>query len=192
MLSPDLEFGLDHAFQSVANTLDEQPALFLAAASGDDTPSEITFLELQLAVETLCTVLYYRFGVRRGDPVAVLTHGHTAAEVVALLACVRLGAPFVPLDASAPGGRERMAAVVADARPVAAVVVGRDDRDPNVMVLTSLQIVYRCALLNDDGSCVLDDRCHPLFSTFIPMRSADRRSSASTQARPICPPTCLV
>ena len=167
MLSPDLEHGLDAAFSTAANTLDEQPALYIVSATDDEPTSELSYLEVQLAVEALCSVLYYRFGVRRGDPVALLTHGHAAAEVVAVLACVRIGAPFVPLDASTD--RNRMAAVVADARPVAAVVVGRDDQDPRVTALTSLQTLYRCALVNEDGSCVLDDRCEPLPSV-TPLR----------------------
>jgi hypothetical protein len=41
----------------------------------------VTFLELQMFSQELSAHLYHRFGVRKGDLVALFCHGHAAAEV---------------------------------------------------------------------------------------------------------------
>ncbi|MFI1888552.1 amino acid adenylation domain-containing protein [Streptomyces jumonjinensis] len=60
-------------------------------------------------------------GVGRGDRVAILAE-RSAAAVAAVLATVRIGAVYVPVDPAGPA--ERLDSVLADARPVAMVVTG--------------------------------------------------------------------
>jgi hypothetical protein len=47
-------------------------------------------------------------------------------QAVACLACARIGAPFVPIDDSwmFDSNGDRLGAIIADAKPVAAIVVG--------------------------------------------------------------------
>lgn len=50
----------------------------------DETEAELqglTFVELQISSQELAAHLYHRFGVRRGDPVAIICNEHSAAEV---------------------------------------------------------------------------------------------------------------
>lgn len=48
----------------------------------------VTYLELQMYSQELAAHLYHRFGVRRGDAVAIFCHGHAAAEVASILTIV--------------------------------------------------------------------------------------------------------
>jgi amino acid adenylation domain-containing protein len=64
----------------------------------------ITHRELQDAAEATARGLQDRFAVRQGDAVAVWALPNEDT-VVAMLACLLLGAPFVPLDAAAPVAR---------------------------------------------------------------------------------------
>jgi hypothetical protein len=41
----------------------------------------LTFVELQISSQELAAHLYHRFGVRKGDPVAIICNEHCAAEV---------------------------------------------------------------------------------------------------------------
>ncbi|WP_375413898.1 amino acid adenylation domain-containing protein [uncultured Bradyrhizobium sp.] len=64
----------------------------------------ITHSELQEAAEAAARGLHDRFAIRPGNPVAVWAVPNEDT-VVAMLACLLLGAPFVPLDAAAPAAR---------------------------------------------------------------------------------------
>jgi non-ribosomal peptide synthetase component F len=51
---------------------------------GDESDVELqglTFVELQISSQDLAAHLYHRFGVRRGDPVAIICNEYSAAEV---------------------------------------------------------------------------------------------------------------
>lgn len=52
------------------------------ATYNEVTQAGVTYLELQMSSQALAAQLYYRLGVRRGDPVAIICHGHAAAEVL--------------------------------------------------------------------------------------------------------------
>jgi amino acid adenylation domain-containing protein len=71
----------------------------------------VSHLELQDAAERAAGAQRDRFGIRPGDPVAV-TASPTEGTIQAMLACLLLGAPFVPLDPAAP--EERNALILAD------------------------------------------------------------------------------
>ncbi len=60
----------------------------------------MSYSELQYFSQNLSKQLYYRFGVRTGDRVLLICQHSAAAEVVAMLACARIGATFIPIDDS--------------------------------------------------------------------------------------------
>lgn len=158
-----LEYGLVGAFDTVVNMMGEQVAVITGAqhaeeaADEDDDEMEFegsTYAELQYHSQALATHLFYRFGVRQGGRVIIGTSGSTCAELVSMLACMRLGVSFVPIDlaTTAPG---RLADILTHCSPSAAVVVGRNDDDPAVRLLASVGC-YRTALLTANGVLVED------------------------------------
>lgn len=103
-----LEHGLVGAFDSMAMMYDEEPAIIVEDCSDEMDSLEmenghalfsnlesdgskvrdlqrLTYIEVQMASQELAAHLYHRFGVRRGDPVAIICHGHPAAEVSSML-----------------------------------------------------------------------------------------------------------
>lgn len=93
-----MEHGLVGAFDSMAMMYDEELAIIvdeggylemdeeLIANSERDSSlvremQGLTYIEVQMASQELAAHLFHRFGVRRGDPVAIICHGHSAAEV---------------------------------------------------------------------------------------------------------------
>ena len=83
----------------------------------------ITHRELQDAAEATARGLQDRFAVQPGDAVAVWAQPNEDT-VVAMLACLLLGAPFVPLDAAAPAARNRH--VLADCGARLMIATGRE------------------------------------------------------------------
>ena len=106
MICPEdilLEHGLVGAFDSMAMMYDEELAIMIEDGSDErilpgieDDPDpgrvrcevrdlqSLTYIEVQMASQELAAHLYHRFGVRRGDPVAIVCHGHSAAEVYSM------------------------------------------------------------------------------------------------------------
>ena len=87
----------DHATSSlglnlISATVDKQKDIMRISAGGDSSPKGVTYLELQTASQELAALLYHRFGVRKGDPVAILCHGYAAAEVTMTLTFYQLKA----------------------------------------------------------------------------------------------------
>lgn len=131
-------------------------------SEGDDLPG-ISYTELQWSVHVLSVQLYNRFGVRCSDRVLICTSNQTAVEIVAILACARLGAVFVPIDTmtwvlgmKVPSRIEQM---IKDVDPTAAVLIAANDDDDYVRELARCG-VFRCCLLHDDGSLVEDIADH--------------------------------
>ena len=128
----------------------------------------LSFLDVQFNSEQLAALLYHRFAVRSFDRVAVLCHGHAAAELTATLACARIGAPFVPLDDGwLHSGHDRLGAIIKDSAPQAAIVVGLNDTDASVRMLAEVG-VYRCILLHEDGSLVVEEASSADFRQDLP------------------------
>ncbi|MET9225533.1 amino acid adenylation domain-containing protein [Lentzea sp. NPDC003310] len=86
-----------------------------------DRDTELTYAELDRRSGQLANLLAGK-GIRRGDLVGVCT-GRTVHAVVALLAVLKAGAAFVPLDPSYP--RERLDVMIDDAE-LGVVVTDRD------------------------------------------------------------------
>jgi iturin family lipopeptide synthetase A len=113
----------------------------------------ITFMEIQYAYQSVAAQLRFRFGVAVGDTVLVICKGQAAAEIVAMLACMKVGATFVPVDNSWVTAGTRLRDIVEDTRPSAAIVVADSDNDPCVLALAAVGL-YRCVYLNDNGDIV--------------------------------------
>ncbi|WP_295936065.1 non-ribosomal peptide synthetase, partial [uncultured Xanthomonas sp.] len=66
----------------------------------------VTYAELASRIDAVAAALWQDNGVRTGDRVAVLLE-HSAELVIVLMALVRLGAVYVPIDAQSPAARTR-------------------------------------------------------------------------------------
>ncbi|MDG9720864.1 non-ribosomal peptide synthetase [Streptomyces sp. DH24] len=136
ILAPDEQERLLTGFNDTARTLELPPAtesgfapetlagLFAAqAARTPDRPAlvaedaELTYAELDERSGRLAALLAAR-GVRRGDVVAVAVP-RSAALTVALLAALKAGAAYLPVETDYPA--ERIAYVLGDARPAVLV-----------------------------------------------------------------------
>ena len=120
---------------------------------GSIAPDGITYMELQFSYQSVAAQLRYRYGVRPGDSVLICCKGNAAAEIVAMLACIKLHAAFVPVDASWIGAGTRLQDILDDARPIAAIVVAEDDSDKAVVALANAEL-YRCLYLSPMGDIV--------------------------------------
>lgn len=69
-------------------------------------PTRITYAELAGRIDAVAAVLWQDHGVRAGDRVAVLLE-HSAELVIILMALIRLGAVYVPIDTQSPAARTR-------------------------------------------------------------------------------------
>lgn len=169
------ELGLVGSFDSLADMRGEDDAIIHSSAGAKETEqkedtghgeddndshegeestvtaatsySELKFYSLQLAA-----VLYHRFGLRAGHTVLLVCRFHVDAEVVAMLAAMRIGAVFVPIDANWLLDEERIASIVSDAEPWMAVVVGSSDQDSAVGTCLAKAGLHRYALVQGDGS----------------------------------------
>lgn len=111
-----------------------------------------TYMEIQLASQQLAQQLYFRFGVRKYDRVLLVCADNLEAEIVAMLACMRIGAPFVPIDQVwLSPGCTTLNDIILDSEATAAVVVAMDDADPVVVRLGECGH-YKCALINQMGN----------------------------------------
>ena len=125
--------------------------------NSNDDEIGVSYLEIQFNYQALAAQLYHRFGVRENDNILLLLkEGNTAAEITSILACARLGSPFVPVDPTWMHFGSRFKSIIEDVKPVAAIVVGKNDDDEMVQLLASLKI-YRVALINEDGSPVMEE-----------------------------------
>jgi amino acid adenylation domain-containing protein/thioester reductase-like protein len=116
--------------ETVTNLIEKQ-----IAAQPDNTAyvfedQSLSYAELGLRAERLAAVLE-RKGVRKGDLVGVLV-GNSLELPVAILACLKLGAVFIPMDEMWPA--ERLQSLFRDTDPRAVIVadaaqVPKDLRD---------------------------------------------------------------
>lgn len=113
----------------------------------------ITYMELQYSYQSVASQLQFRFGVSAGDKVLICCKGRHAAEIVALLSCIKLRATFVPIDESWIGTGSRLKDIVEDAQPTAAIVACESDMDPAVLAFASAGL-FRCVYLNSNGDLV--------------------------------------
>lgn len=197
-----LEYGIVGSFDTICLCRGEEIAIYNDDYinkniddnnSNDDNDIDndnegITFLEIQFNYQYLAAQLYYRFGVREGDKVLLLLkEGNTAAEITAILACARLGAPFVPIDSSWIQLGNRFQSIKEDVNPQAAIVIGKNDEDEVLQLLANSRI-YRCALINEDGSLVMQEASCTDIRSDLP----EIKSYYSLQEDYIAPPLYIL
>ncbi len=125
----------------------------------DDRYIGQSYIDLQENSMQQAAQLYHRFGVRAGDRVLLVCRGYPGAEISASLACLRINALFVPVDDTwlfSHSSQDHMASIIKDSSPVVAIVVGVSDSDSAVTQLAK-HGVFRCVLLQKDGSLVADE-----------------------------------
>ncbi|MER5351645.1 amino acid adenylation domain-containing protein [Kitasatospora sp. NPDC002551] len=110
---------LHHLFERAADAHGERPAV-------DDGRETLDYAELDRRANRLAHTLRAR-GVRPGDRVGLLLE-RTVAVPVAILAVLKTGAAYVPVDLAAPADR---AALVFGDTAVTAVLTDRPDRAPD-------------------------------------------------------------
>ncbi|MFB7677064.1 amino acid adenylation domain-containing protein [Kitasatospora purpeofusca] len=110
---------LHHLFERAADAYGDRPAV-------DDGQERLDYAELDRRANRLAHTLIER-GVRPGDRVGLLLE-RTAAVPVAVLAVLKAGAAYVPVDLVAPADR---AALVFGDTAVRAVLTDRPDRAPD-------------------------------------------------------------
>lgn len=135
-------------FDQVCFSYGDQDAIVVVSGDGGAADEDATcYLELQECSLALAYQLFYRY---RPDYVLVDCFGHAVAEAVAVLACLRLAVPFVPVSvADQHAGPGRLRAVVEslegevcrrtrrreEGAMIVAVCCCEDDEDPALGVL---------------------------------------------------------
>lgn len=125
----------------------------LAFRIGDqDVIANTCYTEIQFASQVLARQLYWRF--RSPDIVLLDLQNHAVAELVAVLACMRLGALFCPvnvLEDSMSLPKKIRVLRDSETKPrVAAVVCAQNDQDP-ILVPFLVNGVHFILYLNESG-----------------------------------------
>ena len=76
------EHGLVSTFDMISSALGEQDALFSSHIS-------IAYMEMSESSHSIARQLTHRLGVSSGQQVLIECGGHAAAEITAMLACMR-------------------------------------------------------------------------------------------------------
>ena len=137
--------------RSVYGLFAEQARLAPDAVAVRDGGQTLTYGELEAAAQGLARVLVAR-GAGAGEPVGILLP-RSLEHVLATLAVLEAGAPYLPLDPSYP--EERIAAMLTDAG--ARVVVTRSAVAADVLEGTSCTAI----LLEDDDAAAVDTPAMP-------------------------------
>jgi acyl-CoA synthetase (AMP-forming)/AMP-acid ligase II/outer membrane protein assembly factor BamB len=106
---------------------------------------------------------------RKGEFVLIGCEGNTGAEVVSMLASMRLGTVFIPIETTIfrhfyednsagdyAASLKKLKFMVEKVKPSAAILVGENDNDIILKLFNSLGI-YKCALLDARGNLVEED-----------------------------------
>ncbi|SDN04644.1 amino acid adenylation domain-containing protein [Allokutzneria albata] len=117
----------------------------VAAACGDSTAvefdgAELTYTELRQASQRMAARLAEEFGIINGDRVAI--HLEPGLDiVVAILAILRCGAAYVPLDVDSPADRNSV--IVADCKPRGILGDVAFDHDAKRLAASSVRDLWR-------------------------------------------------
>lgn len=117
----------------------------------------LSYADLDRRARLIAGILEAR-GVARGDHVALLL-GRSFDQIAAILAVLRLGAVYVPLDPQAPLPRLRL--ILEDARP--SVILTTDDLDERLRDYEHLEV----RLSYDCPEYTGNSRCHPQDPAYI-------------------------
>jgi acyl-CoA synthetase (AMP-forming)/AMP-acid ligase II/outer membrane protein assembly factor BamB len=132
----------------------------------------VTYFELQQNSIFLSNQMYMRLGIHSGDKVLIFGHGATAAELTAILACLRLHAVFVPASVTYLAGTNTISDasksmvhhIIQECNPTCAIIVGENDECPIVRYLAT-QEIYRYSLIDGNG-CLVEEDPSAYYSSF--------------------------
>ncbi|MEH0971266.1 amino acid adenylation domain-containing protein [Micromonospora sp. CPCC 205546] len=141
-------YDLDRTLHGLAERQAAARPAALAVVAGD---GRLTYAELEARANQVARCLV-QMGIRPGDRVGVCTDKSTAT-VVGVLAVMKAGAAYVPLDPSYP--RDRIAYMVADSGQRALLTWGRGTRATSGFELPRLA-------LDDDWSTIAAQPATPL------------------------------
>jgi acyl-coenzyme A synthetase/AMP-(fatty) acid ligase len=121
-------------FDRICFSFGDQDAILLDGAEA------VCYYEIQEASKALASQLVHRY---RPDYVLIECLGHAVAEAVSILACMRIGVPFVPVNVEA--GDSSVIESVADA-----LALHRREASSTTNATKSVQIVAICCCENDE------------------------------------------
>lgn len=134
-----------HHFDQLCLSYGDDDAIILGDAELQRTaPVAVGFSELQYASQALAAQLYHRY--RCPTMVLLDLRNSVAAEAVAVLACLRLGAPFVPVSVEELHEGVRLRTIVETLRTTTGDINNTPDRHVNLVA------VVRC---DNDGDPIL-------------------------------------
>ncbi|KUI96813.1 non-ribosomal peptide synthetase [Vibrio sp. MEBiC08052] len=125
--------ALPTQYQTILDLLSQQVESFPARLALYDGQSSWTFTQLNAQINTLAAN-FLQAGVRRGDVIGVALP-RTGFAVIALLAVMKCGAVYLPIDPDYP--RERIEAILEQARPRGVLI----DANPSFGLQQALQHV---------------------------------------------------
>jgi len=96
--------AVDYAYTSVAAMIEAQVARTPEAVAVSDGKQSLSYQELNIHSNQLAHYLIEEMGVKPGERVAIC-HSAETPFMVALLACLKAGACYVPVDPNYPAGR---------------------------------------------------------------------------------------
>ena len=150
------EKGIIESFDSICFSRGEENALLLCTQE-ETLPQEITLHEVQLHSQYLAACLLKRHGIKRNDKVLLLCKNYAAAELVAIIACLRIGAIFVPVDESSSiYNASRLVSIAQHCEPICSIIVHEKpehaDQDPLLLLLGKEANIHRYEVLSPDLS----------------------------------------
>lgn len=162
-------------FDSICLSYGDQDAILIHKEN--DEEQLFCYLELQELSLILACQLHHRY---RPDYVLVDCFGHVIAETVTILACLRLGVPFVPVSVlEQHSGEGRLTAVVRELQlakqdaHVIAICCCENDRDPVLGVFYNANI--HCIVYLDASGNLLESLGVPQK---LPQTVADQAANA--------------
>ena len=153
--------GIVGRFDSICFSRGEENALLLCNSTGEmeaEDVQEVMLNEVQLYSQYIAACLVRRHGIKRNDRVLLLCKGYAAAELVAIIACLRVGAVFVPVDTSCSiHHASRIVSIARQCKPVCSIIVSNDperaDEDPMLLLLAQKETnIHRYVVLTSDLS----------------------------------------
>ena len=116
----------------------------------EEEVEEVGFTEINENAKAISVQLYSRFGVRKNEAVLlVCPDDSAAAQITAIMACVRIGAVFVPVDQSWLD-TPKFKFLCEDTKAAVAIAVAETDTDA-VITKLSIEGIHKVVYLRYNG-----------------------------------------
>lgn len=119
----------------------------------------ISYIEVQDNYISISLQLYHRFGFRREnkDFACILCKGNVGAEITSILACIRIGLVFIPLDESWIDQIDKMSIIIRDCNPSVLIICANSDKDPIVIKFNELYNIHKFIFVDENGSLIPEE-----------------------------------